>query len=161
MKIEGKIGLYKPKIKKITNICENVLKEDFSNTYFSVNFVDEQQIQKLNNEFRQIDKVTDVLSFPNLNKTSNEKLKKFMKFADFDTGLLFLGDIVICKSVAKKQAREYGHSLKREVCFLTLHGLLHLLGFDHMKEDEERIMNKLQDKIMSEAKLWNVDMLQF
>ena len=115
--------------------------------------MDEEQIKKLNKEFRQVDKVTDVLSFPNLNKSPDEKLKKFFKFADFDTGLLFLGDIVICKNVAKKQAREYDHSLKREVCFLALHGLLHLLGFDHIKEEDEKIMNKLQDKIMSEAKL--------
>ena len=93
------------------------------------------------------------LSFPNLNKTPSEKLKKFMKFADFDTGLLFLGDIVICKGVAKKQASVYEHSLKREVCFLALHGLLHLLGFDHIKEEDEKIMNKLQDKIMCEVGL--------
>lgn len=161
MKIEGKIGFYKPKIKKIANICEKVLKEDFSNVYFSINFVEGNEIQRLNKEFRQIDKVTDVLSFPNLNKTPNEKLKKFMKFADFDTGLLFLGDIVICKEVAKKQASVYEHSLKREVCFLALHGLLHLLGFDHIKEEDEKIMNKLQDKIMSEVGLWDVDMLLF
>ena len=79
MKIEGKIGFYKPKIKKIANICEKVLKEDFSNVYFSINFVEGNEIQRLNKEFRQIDKVTDVLSFPNLNKTPNEKLKKFYK----------------------------------------------------------------------------------
>ena len=161
MKIEGKIGFYKPKIKKISEICEKMLKEDFSKVYFSINFVDEEQIKKLNKEFRQVDKVTDVLSFPNLNKSPNEKLKKFFKFADFDTGLLFLGDIVICKNVAKKQAREYDHSLKREVCFLALHGLLHILGFDHIKEEDEKIMNKLQDKIMEEVGLWNADMWQF
>ena len=153
MKIEGKIGTYRFKIKKIVNICEKVLKEDFSNAYFSINFVEEEKIQKLNKEFRGVDKITDVLSFPNLEKTSNEKLKKFAKFKDFDTGLLFLGDIVICKNVAKNQAYQYGHSLQREICFLSLHGLLHLLGFDHMKEEEEKIMNKLQDKIMSEAGL--------
>ncbi len=153
MKIEGKIGIYMPKIKKIMKICEKVLKEDFSKVYFSVNFVDENTIQSLNSQFRQINKVTDVLSFPNLAKTSSEKLKKYEKYCDFDTGLLFLGDIVICKSVAKAQAKEFGHSLKREICFLTLHGFLHLLGFDHIKVEEEKIMNKLQDKIINEAKL--------
>ena len=153
MKIEGKIGLYKRTILKIFKICERVLKEDFKDVYVSINFVRDEEIQKLNREFRNIDKVTDVLSFPNLNKSSNEKLKKFSKFADFDTNLLFLGDIVISKNVAKKQAREYGHSLKREVCFLALHGFLHLLGFDPIKEEEEKVMIKLQNKILNEANL--------
>ena len=153
MKIEGKIGLYKRTILKIFKICERVLKEDFKDVYVSINSVSDEEIQKLNREFRNIDKVTDVLSFPNLNKSSNEKLKKFSKFADFDTNLLFLGDIVISKNVAKKQAREYGHSLKREVCFLALHGFLHLLGFDHIKEEEEKVMIKLQNKILNEANL--------
>lgn len=153
MKIEGKIGLYKRTILKIIKVCENLLKEDFKDVYVSINFVSDEEIQRLNREFRNIDKVTDVLSFPNLNKTPNEKLKKFRKLADFDTNLLFLGDIVISKNVAKKQAREYEHSLKREVCFLALHGFLHLLGFDHIKEEDEKIMTKLQNKILSEVSL--------
>ena len=153
MKIEGKIGLYKRTILKIIKVCENLLKEDFKDVSVSINFVSDEEIQRLNREFRNIDKVTDVLSFPNLNKTPNEKLKKFRKLADFDTNLLFLGDIVISKNVAKKQAREYEHSLKREVCFLALHGLLHLLGFDHIKEEDEKIMIKLQNKILSEVSL--------
>ena len=143
MKIEGKIGLYKRTILKIIKVCENLLKEDFKDVSVSINFVSDEEIQRLNREFRNIDKVTDVLSFPNLNKTSNENLKKFRKLADFDTNLLFLGDIVISKKVAKKQAREYEHSLKREVCFLALHGFLHLLGFDHIKEEDEK-MNPLR-----------------
>lgn len=153
MKIEGKIGLYKRTILKIIKVCENLLKEDFKDVYVSINFVSDEEIQRLNREFRNIDKVTDVLSFPDLNKTPNEKLKKFRKLADFDTNLLFLGDIVISKNVAKKQAREYEHSLKREVCFLALHGFLHLLGFDHIKEEDEKIMTKLQNKILSEVSL--------
>lgn len=153
MKIEGKIGLYKRTLLKIIKVCENLLKEDFKDVSVSINFVSDEEIQRLNREFRNIDKVTDVLSFPNLNKTPNEKLKKFRKLADFDTNLLFLGDIVISKKVAKKQAREYEHSLKREVCFLALHGFLHLLGFDHIKEEDEKIMIKLQSKILSEVSL--------
>ena len=153
MKIEGKIGLFKRKIKKLFNIAEKVLKEDFSNVCVSLNFVSDEEIQRLNKEFRNVDKVTDVLSFPNLNKTPKEKLEKFKKSYDFDEGLLFLGDIVISKNVAKAQAREYEHSLTREVCFLALHGFLHLLGFDHVKEEDERVMNKIQDKILSEVNL--------
>ncbi len=153
MKIEGKIGLYKHKIKKIFSVAEKVLKEDFSNVCVSLNFVSDEEIHRLNKEFRNVDKVTDVLSFPNLNKTPKEKLEKFKKSYDFDEGLLFLGDIVISKNVAKSQAREYEHSLTREVCFLALHGFLHLLGFDHVKEEDEKVMNKIQDKILSEVNL--------
>lgn len=153
MKIEGKIGLFKRKIKKVFNIAEKVLKEDFSKVCVSLNFVSDEEIQRLNKEFRNVDKVTDVLSFPNLNKAPKEKLEKFKKSYDFDEGLLFLGDIVISKNVAKAQAREYEHSLTREVCFLALHGFLHLLGFDHVKEEDERVMNKIQDKILSEVNL--------
>ena len=153
MKIEGKIGLYKHKIKKIFSVAEKVLKEDFSKVCVSLNFVSDEEIQRLNKEFRNVDKVTDVLSFPNLNKTPKEKLEKFKKSYDFDEGLLFLGDIVISKNVAKSQAREYEHSLTREVCFLALHGFLHLLGFDHVKEEDEKVMNKIQDKILSEVNL--------
>lgn len=153
MKIDGKIGLYKRTMLKIFKASEKILKEDFGNVYLSINFVSDEEIQKLNKEFRNIDKVTDVLSFPNLNKRPNEKLKKFQKLADFDTNMLFLGDIVISKNVAKRQAQEYGHSLKREVCFLALHGFLHLLGFDHIKPEDEKVMNKLQDKILSEVNL--------
>lgn len=153
MKIEGKIGLFKRKIKKLFNIAEKVLKEDFSKIYVSLNFVSDEEIQRLNKEFRSVDKVTDVLSFPNLNKAPKEKLEKFNKSYDLDEGLLFLGDIVISKNVAKAQAREYEHSLTREVCFLALHGFLHLLGFDHVKEEDEKVMNKIQDKILSEVNL--------
>ena len=151
MKIDGKIGLYKRKIGKIFKIAEEVLGEDFENAYLSVNFVSDEQIKRLNREFRKIDKVTDVLSFPNLQKKAEESLKNFQSDADFDTNMLFLGDVVISKNVAKAQAREFGHSMKREVCFLALHGLLHLLGYDHIEKEDEKIMNKLQDEILLRA----------
>lgn len=151
MKIDGKIGLYKRKIGKIFKIAEEVLDEDFENAYLSVNFVSDEQIKRLNSEFRKIDKVTDVLSFPNLQKKAEESLKNFQSDADFDTNMLFLGDVLISKNMAKAQAREFGHSMKREVCFLALHGLLHLLGYDHIEKDDEKIMNKLQDEILLRA----------
>ena len=151
MKIDGKIGLYKRKIGKIFKIAEEVLGEDFENAYLSVNFVSDEKTRGLNREFRKIDKVTDVLSFPNLQKKAEESLKNFQSDADFDTNMLFLGDVVISKNVAKAQAREFGHSMKREVCFLALHGLLHLLGYDHIEKGDEKIMNKLQDEILLRA----------
>ena len=149
MKIDGKIGLFKREIQKIYEKTAIVLGEDFSRVNVSLNFVSEDEILNLNQQFRNIDKKTDVLSFPNLNKKYDQKLSEFDSERNFDDGLLFLGDIVICKKVAYAQAKEYGHSKKREICFLALHGLLHLLGYDHIKSDEEKIMNETAEKILA------------
>ena len=103
-------------------------------------FTDNEAIREMNRDYRQVDAPTDVLSFPNLEKSYFQKLTEFDGERNPDDGILFLGDIVICKKVAKKQAKDYRHGAKREICFLALHGLLHLLGFDHIKEEEERLM---------------------
>ena len=96
-----------------------------------------------------MDKETDVLSFPNLN-FENKKIssKDLSAELDLETGLVSLGDIIICKEIAKKQAREYGHSYKRELCFLALHGLLHLIGYDHENEKEEQEMMEKAEQIL-------------
>ena len=148
MKIEGSIFPYKKKFERLFAVAEEVLKENFDDVCVSVNFVDEEKIQNLNKNFRKIDKKTDVLSFPNLNKAPNQKLSKFASEKDPDDGMLFLGDIVICKPVAITQAKEYGHSQTREVCFLALHSLLHLLGYDHIEAEDEKVMMRLSEKIM-------------
>lgn len=151
MFLEGKIGLYKRKIRRLFQIASLVLKEDFSYVNVSLNFVDGGTIKDLNKRFRNIDNVTDVLSFPNLNKLPMQSLSEFDGEKNVDDGLLFLGDIIICKEVAKKQAKEYGHSLKREVCFLALHGLLHLLGYDHIEQDDEKLMQSTAKQILDKA----------
>lgn len=116
----------------------------------SVLLADMEQIRKMNAEFRGIDKTTDVLSFPALD---------FEPCADFDhtdltgcfdpdTGELVLGDIALCVQKIKKQAAEYGHTQKRELAFLTVHSMLHLLGFDHEDDDERLLMEERQRQIM-------------
>ncbi|MDE6583265.1 MAG: rRNA maturation RNase YbeY [Clostridia bacterium] len=150
MLIEGKIGFYKRNIKGLFEVAGKVLNEDFSGVSVSLNFVDENEIQRLNKEFRDTDKCTDVLSFPNLNKSAKQSLKEFDKERNIDDNMLFLGDIVICKKVAYAQSKEYGHSKKREICFLALHGLLHLLGYDHIESEDEKIMQETAKKILSE-----------
>ena len=140
MLVEGKVFPYKRKFEKLFETAGRILGEDFSKVNVSVNFVSEGEIKDLNNKFRQIDKVTDVLSFPNLEKSYFQKLTEFDGERNPDDGILFFFFIVICKKVAKKQAKDYRHGAKREICFLALHGLLHLLGFDHIKEEEERLM---------------------
>lgn len=150
MLVDGKIFPYKKTIEKLYEKAGEVLGEDFSKVNISLNFVSGEEIKSLNNQFRQIDRQTDVLSFPNLNKTTKQSLVEFDAERNFDDGLLFLGDVVICKKVAYAQAKEYGHSKKREICFLALHGLLHLLGYDHIEKDDEVEMQAMADKILKE-----------
>ncbi len=148
MIIEGKTFGYKNKIKRLFEVAGRVLGEDFSCVNVSVNFVSEAEIQSLNKKFRDVDRVTDVLSFPNLEKKCDQRLANFEQ--EKLDGVLFLGDIVICKKKAKMQAKEFGHSQKREICFLALHGLLHLLGFDHIEKDDEKLMQDTAEKILSQ-----------
>jgi len=107
----------------------------------SVSFINNEQIHEINREYRKIDRPTDVISFAFLD---NEDRKAMMK----SKVPVALGDIYISLDKAKEQAKEYSHSLDRELCFLFVHGLLHLLGYDHMKEEDEKVMFALQDKIL-------------
>lgn len=105
-------------------------------------------IKEMNNQYRQVDRVTDVLSFPMLNS-----LDEINTECDAVLGEVNIGDIYICRERANEQAIEYKHSIKRELCFLALHGLLHLLGYDHIKKEDEQIMFPLQDKILKMAEI--------
>ena len=109
----------------------------------SVSFVDNKYIHKINKKYRGIDRPTDVISFAFVDAEGN--YDKILS----SPGIVVLGDIYISIDKAKEQAEEYGHSLHRELSFLFVHGLLHLLGFDHMKEEDEKIMFNLQDDILS------------
>lgn len=111
--------------------------EKIVNPIFSITFVDENEIQRINKEYRHIDKVTDVISFA-FEDNKNFKGEK----------IRVLGDIFICIPRMMEQANLYGHSEKRELSFLTVHGLLHLLGYDHMTEKEEEIMFTKQELIL-------------
>ena len=149
MFVDGKVFPYKHKIKKIYETAGKVLGEDFSMVSVSINFVSGEEIHNLNRTFRDTDRETDVLSFPNLNKKYDQSLKEFDSERNFDDKKLFLGDIVICKKIAYAQAKEYGHSKQREVCFLALHGLLHLLGYDHIEKEDEKIMMAKAEEILT------------
>ncbi|MDY2888312.1 MAG: rRNA maturation RNase YbeY [Candidatus Caccosoma sp.] len=107
----------------------------------SLTLVSKNTIREINKTYRKIDKVTDVISFEN-----DEGFEKY-------DGFITLGDLFICVSKAKSQAKSYGHSMYREVCFLFVHGLLHLLKMDHMNEDDAKKMFKMQDDIMDHFKI--------
>ena len=111
-------------------------KEKLNDVEFNVIFVDIEKIHKINKEYRNIDRPTDVISFA-LEDDLEIKLDHRV-----------LGDIYICVEKAKMQAEEYNHSFLREISFLMIHGLLHLLGYDHMKEDDEKIMFAKQEEIL-------------
>ena len=121
----------------------------------NLTFISKDEIRELNRETRGIDKVTDVLTYPYVDLTVGKKLKisDYKANIDLESGLLTIGDIYICINRAKEQAKEYGHSLKREFCFLALHGFLHLLGYDHIIKEDEEEMFALQNKIMELGEL--------
>ena len=133
-------------IKYIKKILKHAIKyKNLKNIYFNIILVDNKMIHEINKEYRNIDKPTDVISFA-LEDEEKERPK----------GTRQLGDIYISIDKAKEQAKEYNHSIIREVCFLSIHGLLHLLGYDHMKEEEEKIMFREQELILNGKRFTNV-----
>lgn len=114
-----------------------VKKKQLENCLFNVIIVDEKEIQKINKEYRGKDYVTDVISF------ALEDAEKI------NTPVRILGDIYICYEKIISQSKEYNHSFKREFSFLTIHGLLHLLGYDHITEEESKEMFDLQEQILA------------
>ena len=111
----------------------------------SISIVDNEEIHQINKQFRGIDRPTDVLSFPQLTFEEGEIMDRNEK------GEVVLGDIIISLERAREQAEEYGHSLKREIAFLTAHSMLHLLGYDHMEPEEEKEMFAKQKEILELA----------
>lgn len=130
---------------QLIKIVEDVVTESLKSEGYSVEaevsliFVDDDYIQSLNAEYRGLDKPTDVLSFA-LNE--GEEMVEAEEAEDL------LGDIVISLPTARRQAEEYGHSFQREVAYLTAHGSLHLLGYDHMTEEDKQMMREKEEGIL-------------
>ena len=115
---------------------------------FDITIVTLDEIHRINKEYRNIDRPTDVISFAFEDEVEGEN-----KIVRNDNLPRTLGEIFICSEKCQMQSEEYGHSLDREMAFLFTHGLLHLLGYDHMNEEDEKIMFKIQDEIMDLLKL--------
>lgn len=150
-----KVYTNKPKLIKteIFDMALALTENDVPCVSMGVRFVSPREIKKLNACHRDINKITDVLSFPMFDTKRKGSLIKFESERDPITKELEIGDIVICTRVAKAQAKKYKHSFEREVNFLALHGLLHLLGYDHMTPRDEKQMFTLAENILSAAGL--------
>ena len=131
----------------VEKACLETLKyEEFDeDCEISLSFVTNEEIHQINRQFRNVDAPTDVLSFPQLTFEEGEEANVN------ENGEIVLGDIIISVERAKEQAEEYGHGLKREIAFLTVHSMLHLLGYDHMEKDEEEDMFRRQKEILEIA----------
>ena len=137
---------------QITNLTEEKIDENdlvkviekvsellgIENSIVSIVLVDNEYIHKINKEYRNVDRETDVISFAFMDDETNP-----------ESGITDLGEIYISLEKAHSQSKEYGHSFKRELCFLLTHGLLHLLGYDHMTEEDEKEMFGLQEEVLN------------
>ena len=136
-------------IKEVVKECFK--KERLENTklYISITLTTPENIQKINKEFRKIDKPTDVLSFPMFEKEEIQlKLEKQdLKIEDV------LGDIVISIKQVEIQALEYGHSFERELAYMVVHGFYHLMGYDHIEEEDKKIMRQKEEEILNSLEL--------
>ena len=128
----------KENTKEFQKLIQSIFKPMGSKKEFNIIFVDKDEIQRINREYRKIDKVTDVISFALCDDDEIIPTNE-------------LGDIFICLDRARDQAIDYGHSISREVAFLAVHGYLHLCGYDHMTPDDEKIMFSKQDEILNKA----------
>lgn len=131
--------------KLITKVLEECFKAEGlekSKIYISITLTNPENIRRINNEYRQIDKETDVLSFPMFEKEEIPSLKD-LKYREA------LGDIVISIERVKEQAVEYGHSFERELSYMVVHGFYHLMGEDHIKEEDKVIMRAKEEKVLN------------
>ena len=140
---------YENLLNKVASKCfeqENIDKNSF---YISITLTTDENIRKINNKYRNIDKSTDVLSFPMFEKNEIDELIQNQNNVVEDV----LGDIIISVDRVKEQAVEYGHSFERELAYMVVHGFYHLMGYDHMNDDEKSVMRAKEENILSKLKI--------
>ena len=136
-------------IKKVLAQCFKEEKIENSKLYVTITLTDGENIRKINKEYRNIDKATDVLSFPMFEKDELVQKIKEKSFEHEDV----LGDIVISIPKVEEQAKEYGHSFERELSYMVVHGFYHLMGYDHIKEEDKKEMRPKEEKILNDLKI--------
>jgi metalloprotein, YbeY family len=136
---------YEKTIKKVLEECYKTENLTNSKLIITITLTTPEKIRQINNEYRQIDKATDVLSFPMFEKSElDEKIKK-QEFLHEDV----LGDIIISVQKVEEQAKEYGHSFERELSYMVVHGFYHLMGYDHIEEKDKIIMRPKEENVLS------------
>ena len=136
-------------IQKVVETCFIAEKLEDTNLYISITLTNPENIKKINKEYRNIDKETDVLSFPMFEKDElGEILKKKENMVED-----VLGDVIISIERVEKQAKEYGHSFKRELAYMIVHGFYHLMGYDHMEENDKKEMREKEENILNKLKI--------
>lgn len=142
---------YEKTIKRVVKECFEVENLQNTNLYMSITLTDPEEIQRINRQFRNIDKATDVLSFPMFEKEEIEKIKELAKEKKGQEQTEvedILGDIVISIEKVQEQAKEYGHSFERELAYMIVHGFYHLMGYDHIKEEDKKIMRPKEENVL-------------
>ena len=157
---QEKLNVDEEFINSLEKVCDFVLKKEEVNCRYQISllFVDNDGIREINRETRNIDRATDVLSFPMLDYPNKKFFKDVYMDYKFDETFLdgdelVLGDIVLSLERALEQSEEYNHSYKREVSYLVVHSILHLLGYDHMEEDDKLIMRKREEEILEKLNI--------
>lgn len=135
---------YEATISKVLEECFKVENLPIKNLLVSITLTNPENIKKLNKEYRNIDKTTDVLSFPMFEKNEIEKMLEDNNFEYND----ILGDMVISIEQVQKQAEEYGHSFERELSYMVVHSFYHLMGYDHIKEEDKAIMRPKEEYVL-------------
>ncbi len=143
---------YENIIKKVIKRCFKIENLENSRLYISVTLTNSNNIQKINNTYRNIDKATDVLSFPIFEK---EELEKKIKEQDFKYEDI-LGDIVISIEQVERQASEYGHSFERELAYMIVHGFYHLMGYDHIQEQDKKLMREKEETVLNQLEITRI-----
>lgn len=140
---------YEETIKKVIYECFKEEKLLDSKLIITITLTTPEEIRKINKKYRKIDKETDVLSFPMFEKEELEEKIKNKDFLYEDV----LGDIIISIDKVKEQAEEYGHSFERELSYMVVHGFYHLMGYDHIEEQDKKIMRPKEEKILNSLKI--------
>lgn len=140
---------YEEIVKKVLEQCFK--EEDMldSKLYITITFTTPQNIKEINKKYRNIDKATDVLSFPMFEKDELETKIQNKDYVCEDV----LGDIIISIEKVQEQAEEYGHSFERELSYMIVHGFYHLMGYDHIKEEDKKVMRPKEEKVLNDLKI--------
>lgn len=140
---------YETTIKKVVEKCFEEEGISASKLCLTITLTTPENIKKINKEYRNIDKETDVLSFPMFEKQELDEIIAKRKFEHEDV----LGDIVISIARVEEQAKEYGHSFERELSYMVVHGFYHVMGYDHIKEEDKQKMRPKEEKILNALKI--------